>query len=101
MTPAPKLAWLVPCRKWLDWPARVTDRFCWPYCPVFGLTDSEMGVLGVTVKALFSVSVSLPVVIVTLRAPVAAAGSMLRTAVAAVPEFAISDTTVMPTPKLA
>ena len=54
----------------------------------------------VTVKAFVCVSASLPVVTVTVRTPGVAAGSILRTAVALVKEFTVSETTVIPEPKL-
>jgi hypothetical protein len=48
-----------------------------------------------------SVSTSLPVVSVIVRAPVAAAELMFTTAVAAVGEVTVSDATVIPAPKVA
>ena len=55
----------------------------------------------VTVKPLVSVSTSLPVVKVTVRAPVGVAGSILRTAVAVVDELTVKEATVMPAPNAA
>ena len=42
-----------------------------------------------------------PVVELTVRGPRVAAGSMFRTAIALVPEFTVSETTVIPAPKFA
>ena len=52
-------------------------------------------------KALARAATSLPVVNVTLRAPVAAAGSIFSTAVALVAELIVRVATVIPAPKLA
>jgi len=65
------------------------------------LSESTIDVLAVTVNPLFSVAASVPVFRVTVRAPVAAAGSMLRKAVAVVGEFTVRVTTLIPPPKLA
>src|SRR5258706_6915030 len=56
------------------------------------------GVPLVTVKPLVSVTTSALVVMVTLRAVAAAAGSMLITTVALVGEFTVTDTTLTPVP---
>lgn len=55
----------------------------------------------VTVNPLTSVTTSVPVVRVTLRVPSAAAGSILKTTVAVVTLFAVTEATVIPVPKLA
>lgn len=54
----------------------------------------------VTAKPPISVTLSVFVVSVTLRAPTAAAGSIVNTAIALVGEFTVSDATVTPVPKL-
>ena len=87
--------------KCVNWPVIVTDKLVWPCGPEFGLTDNNTGVPAVTVKPLDNASISLPVVRVTARMPVAAVGSMLTIAVAFVGELTVSDTTVIPAPKLA
>jgi hypothetical protein len=97
--PAPKLAVVVPCAQFVNCPARVTDKACWPCGPLFGVADNRAGVPAVTVKPLESVSISLPVVSVIVRVPVAAAELMFKTAVAVVAEFTVSDATVIPAPK--
>src|ERR1039458_9767023 len=48
-----------------------------------------------TVKPLVKVAISVPVVIVTLRVPTAAPGSMFNTAVALVAELTVSEVTEM------
>jgi hypothetical protein len=53
------------------------------------------------VKLLTRVSVSLPVVIETVRFPGTAVGLMVMLAVAAVGELTVSELTVTPVPKLA
>jgi len=79
-----------------------TDRFCWPCWPVLGFNSVTAGVPAVTVNPLVSVATSALVVSVTLRAPVAAAGSMFKTAVALVAELIVSgEANVIPAPKLA
>ena len=55
----------------------------------------------VTVNPLFKVAASVFVVSVTLRTPVAAAGSTFSTAVEAVGERTVREATVIPAPKLA
>ena len=55
----------------------------------------------VTVNALASIAVSVPVVTVSARAPSAATGSILRTAVAVVDELTVRETTAMPAPNAA
>ena len=65
------------------------------------MTVVSTGVPLVTVKPLFRVTTSAPVVTVTLRAPAAAAGSMFSAAVAVVAELTVSVATVIPAPKLA
>jgi hypothetical protein len=99
--PPPKLAVVVPWVQLVNWPIRVTERFCCPCWPVFGVTETRAGAPEVTVKPLVRVSTWPPVVSVTLRAPVAALTLMLSTAVAVVAEVTVRDVTVMPTPKLA
>ncbi len=99
--PAPKLAVVVPCTQCVNCPVRLTLSLCWPCWPVFGFTSVSTGVPLVTVKPLVSVTTSPPVVTVTLRAPLAAAGSMFSTAVAVVAELMVSVATVIPAPKLA
>src|ERR1017187_412329 len=79
----------------------MTGRFCWPCWPLFGLTDSRIGVPGPTVKPLFRVPTSPLVAKVTARAPIAAAASTLRIAVALVRDLTLRDATVTPAPKLA
>ena len=101
VTPAPKVAVVVPCTKCVYCPVIATDRFCWPCCPVFGLTVSSAGVPAVTVNLLASVTSSIPVVAVTLRVPVAAAGSKFSVAVALVGDVTVSEATVTLAPKLA
>ena len=101
VTPDPKLAVVDPWIQFVDCPVRVTERFCWPCCPLLGVTETRMDETAVTVKPLESVSTSLPVVIVTVCAPVVAVGLMFNVAVALVEEFTVSDATVMPAPKLA
>lgn len=59
------------------------------------------GVPEFTIKALGNATTSAPVATVTLRAPVAAAGSMFRTAVAEVGELLVRLLTVTPAPKSA
>ena len=54
-----------------------------------------------TANPLARVATSAPVVSATVRAPGAAAGSMLRIAVALVGEFTVRDATVTPAPKFA
>ena len=54
----------------------------------------------VTVKAFANDSLSVPVVTVTVLAPVAAAGSMLICAVRVVELETVTPTTVMPAPRL-
>ena len=56
---------------------------------------------GFTVKALFSVTISAPVVTVILRRPVGAAGSILSTAVADAGPETVRAASVMPGPKAA
>lgn len=55
---------------------------------------------GNTVKPPVAVTISVPVVSDTSRAPAIAAGSMLTTAVALVAELTVRDTTVVPAPKV-
>ena len=59
------------------------------------------GGTGTTLNPLLKAASSLPVVTLTVRAPKVAAGSMLTTAAALVDELTVSDTTVIPAPKLA
>ena len=54
-----------------------------------------------TVNPLFRLTISAPVVTVTVRPPAVAAGSMFSKAVAVVAVLTVSDATVMPSPKLA
>ena len=54
-----------------------------------------------TVKPLFSVATSVPVVMVTVCGPVAAVGEMLMLAMAWVASVTVSVLTVIPLPKLA
>ena len=65
------------------------------------MTVWSTSVPAVTVNPLFSATTSAPVVSVTFRLPVAAAGSMFKTAVAIVAVFTVNDATVIPAPKLA
>ena len=99
--PVPRLAVVVPCTKCVNCPVIATERFCWPCLPVLGFNVIKTGVPAVTVKLLFSVAVSVPVVSVTFRVPVAAAGSMFSAAVALFGELTVSEATVMPTPNAA
>jgi hypothetical protein len=71
-----------------------------PKVQVLGVTVMPMDG-EVTVKALASVSTSVPVVTVSGRVPGVATELMLRTAVALVKEFTVSEITVMPAPKFA
>ena len=97
----PKLTDVLPCTKCVNWPVMATDRFCWPTAPVLGLIWVRTGVPGLTVKPPVRLAVSAPVVSVTLRTPVVAAGSIFTTAVALAGEFTVRDATVIPAPKLA
>src|SRR6267378_8368357 len=83
--------------------AKTSDGcFIWdPGAGLFMLIVGAGNVPAFTVKPLFRVSTSAPVVIVMLRAPVAAAGSMFNTAAAVVAELTVRVATVMPEPKLA
>jgi hypothetical protein len=65
------------------------------------LADSKAGAPAVTVKPLDSVSTSVPVVSVIVRAPVAAVALMFTNAVALNGELTVRDATVIPAPKLA
>ena len=87
--------------KWVKLPVMVTAKPVCPCWPLLGLADNRTGVPAVTVKPLVSVSTWLPVVSTIVREPVAAAESMLITAVALVEEFTVNDATVIPVPKLA
>jgi hypothetical protein len=49
VTPAPKLAVVVPCTQLVNWPVSVTESFCCPCWPLFGLTDRITGVPAVIV----------------------------------------------------
>src|SRR5258708_27691893 len=94
LTPVPlNMAVVVFCTQCVDIPVMVSDAFCWPCEPVFGFTCVITGVPLVTVKPLFNVATSALVVIVTLRAIAAAAGSMSITTVALDREFTDTDTT--------
>src|SRR6266481_4473159 len=98
-TPVPlNMAVVVFCTQCVNMPVIVRDSFCWPCRPVLGFTCVITGVALVTVKPLFNVTTSALVVMVTLRAVVAAAGSMLITTVALVGEFTVTDTTLTPVP---
>jgi hypothetical protein len=100
--PAPKLAVVVPCRKWVDCPVMFTDRVA-PCCPEFGLRFVNTGVLVVPVTAneLVAVTTSPPVVTVTSRAPNAAAAEIVILAVALVGLATVKLFTVIPEPKFA
>jgi hypothetical protein len=99
--PLPKVAVLVPCTQWVNWPVRATDRLLAPWAPVFGLTSVRTGVPLVTVKPFARVTISVPVVTVTPLAPAVAVALIETTAVAAVAELTVSELTVMPVPKVA
>src|SRR5690242_19221524 len=75
--------------KWVKLPVIVTGKFVAPCWPVFGFTWLITGVPADTVKPLFKVTTSAPLVTVTLVAPKAAAavietGTVRLVAVAAV-----------------
>jgi hypothetical protein len=99
--PLPKVAVLVPCTQWVNWPVRATDRLLAPWAPVFGLTSVRTGAPVVTVNPLAKVAISVPVVTVTLLAPALAVALIDTTAVAVVAEVTVSEFTVMPLPSVA
>ncbi len=78
-----------------------TDKPCCPCCPEFGLSWVSLAAPGVTENPLTNVAVSPPVETVTSRAPVAAIGSMFKTAVRLVEELTVMELTVTPVPKVA
>src|SRR5262249_46229935 len=99
--PLPKLALVTPWAKFVDWPVRPTDRVA-PCLPEFGLIPVSVGVPPVvTVNELSAVAVSVPVVTVTLRTPVAALDAITMVADALVALATLTLFTVMPAPKLA
>ena len=83
----------------MNCPVIATNRFCCPCWPLLGVTCVSTGVPLVTVKPLLSATTSALVVSVTFRAPVAAAASMVNTAVAVVAELTVSEATLTPAPK--
>ena len=68
---------------------------------MFGLLWVRTGFPAVTVKELARATTSLFEVSVTLRVPVAAAGSILMTAIAIVGDATVTETTATPDPKVA
>jgi hypothetical protein len=73
-----------------------------PARAAFGLSVRITGcVLELTVNPLVSVSISLPVVRVTVLVPAAAEELMFTMAVAVAGELTVNDATVIPAPKLA
>jgi len=71
-----------------------------PWARLLGLTLVMTGVPAVTVKALFSDAVSPPEVMVAVRAPGVAAGSMAMLGVACVASVTLRVDVVMPWPRL-
>ena len=58
-TPAPKLAVVIPCAQFVNWPVKLTFRFCWPCCPELGLIEIIAGLgAGLTEMVTFAVPVS-------------------------------------------
>jgi hypothetical protein len=62
--PAPKLAWVAPCTKFVSCPVIVTTRFCWPCLPVPGFTDEIVAPGSIVREALFELAKAPPVVVV-------------------------------------
>jgi hypothetical protein len=97
--PSPKLAFVVPCTKWVFCPVIATDRFCCPCGPLLGFTVSSTGVPGVMINPFGKIATSGPVVTVTVRAPVAEAAIEML-AVRLVALATVTVFTAMSAPKL-
>ncbi len=96
VTPGPKFAVVIPATKCVNCPVIPTSRFCCPCWPEFGLTKVSWAIPAVMVKPFASDATSVPVVSVTVCAPVTAVGLILIVAVAVVAEPTVNETTVMP-----
>lgn len=98
--PAPKVAWLVPWTKLVNWPVIATVKFAWPCCPAFGVTWVMMAVPPPTVNPLARLATSAPVVTVTACGPAAAFPAIEMEAVKLAGLEMVTVPTVMPAPKL-
>ena len=96
----PKLAVVTPCSKCVSVPVMATLSVC-PCSPDAGLRSVRIAMPGVTEKPLPAAATSVPVVIVTLRAPVNAVGSTVTLTVADVGLATVTLFTWTPAPKFA
>ena len=97
LMPLPKLAVVTPGVKSVNWPLMTTVRLT-PWMPAVGLIDAIAGRPGCTVKPPTRLATSVPVVIVTVRLPSAADGSMVTLTVALAVLVTTTELTVIPDP---
>ena len=100
VTPPPNVAVVVPCTQCVKFPAKATLAMVWPCVPLLGVTLVRTGVPALTVNPLASEAVSFGVLTVTVRVPVAAAGSIEILTLSEVGLVTVMVPGVMPAPKL-